>query len=162
LLLKGEVKKPGAPRIRVDYPDSNKKDGSANARGEIPVLFVNTNVVKDDLNGRLDNVEQCGGRILYPDWLSDEWFIELTAERRTTKGWENLRKRRNESWDLLVYAIATCLHLGMERFDWTKPPGWADTWDRNSLVRKVDEAARFTPSETGTYDQFKRLGAALG
>lgn len=163
LLLKGEVK-PTTPRIRIEYPDSgNKKGKEANARGEIPVLFINTNLVKDDLNGRLDRVDEGGGRILYPDWLDDDWFVELTGERRTDKGWEKLgSKRRNEAWDLLVYAIATCLHLGLERWNWSEVPGWADEWHRNTLVRKPDQGARFTPVETGTYAVFGQFGSALG
>ncbi len=163
LLLKGEVK-PGIPRIRIEYPDSGDKRGKeANARGEIPVLFINTNLIKDELNGRLDREDEGGGAILYPDWLEDDWFVELTGERRTDKGWVKLgSKRRNEAWDLLVYAIATCLHLGLERWDWTSVPGWAAEWPENTLVRAPEQGARFTPVETGTYDAFGRLGAALG
>lgn len=163
LLLKGEVK-PGTPRIRTEYPDAGKKDKTANARGEIPILFINTNLIKDDLNGRLDRDDEGGGRILYPDWLPDDWFVELTGERRIeNKGWEKIGSRkRNEAWDLLVYAIATCLHLGVERWNWADVPGWAKEWEENALVRRVGEAARFTPSNPGTYDAFAQLGAALG
>jgi len=161
LLVKGDVR-PGAPRIRIEYPDAGDKSNVANARGEIPVLFINTNTVKDDLNGRLDRTDDGNGRILYPDWLPDSWFVELTAERRTPKGWENTRGRRNESWDLLVYCIATCLHLGVERWTWRNVPGWAQEWETNTLVRKADQERRFTPPEKVQQDTFARLGAALG
>lgn len=164
LLLKGEKPRPGDPRIRIEFPDSgNAKGRQANARGEIPVMFINTNLIKDDLNGRLDRDDEGGGRIIYPDWLEDDWFVELTGEVRTSKGWETVgSKRRNEAWDLLVYAIATCLHLGVERWNWDDVPGWAAEWSDNSLVRKVDQARRFTAAEVGNYDAFGRLGASLG
>lgn len=161
LLLKGDSA-PGAPRVRIEYPDSGRKDRSANARGEIPIMLINPNTLKDELNGRLDRTEGGGGQIIYPDWLPDSWFVELTAERRGPKGWEKVNAKRNEAWDLLVYCIATCLHLGVDRIDWKAPPGWADEWAKNTLVRKADQAARFTRPETGTYDAFGRLGAALG
>lgn len=161
LLLKGD-NAPGAPRVRIEYPDSGRKDRSANARGEIPIMFINPNMLKDELNGRLDRTEEGGGQIVYPDWLPDSWFVELTAERRGPKGWEKVNAKRNEAWDLLVYSIATCIHLGIERIDWNSPPGWAEEWPKNSLVRKADQEARFTPAEKGTYAAFGRLGAALG
>lgn len=161
LLLKGD-NAPGAPRVRIDYPDAGRKDRTANARGEIPIMFINPNMLKDELNGRLDRTEEGGGQIIYPDWLPDSWFVELTAERRTPKGWEKVNAKRNEAWDLLVYCIATCIHLGVDRFNWEHPPGWAEEWEKNALVRKVDQAARFTPVERGTYDVFKRFGNHLG
>ena len=162
MLLKGDSS-PGAPRVRIDYPDTGRKDRTANARGEIPIMFINPNMLKDDLNGRLDRTEEGGGSIQYPDWLPDSWFVELTAERRTPKGWEKVAsQKRNEAWDLLVYCIATCIYLGVERWNWNEPPGWAAEWEANTLVRKPSQAARFTPVEKGTYDAFARLGAALG
>lgn len=162
LLLKGDGS-PGAPRVRIDYPDAGRKDRTANARGEIPIMFINPNMLKDDLNGRLDRTEEGGGTIQYPDWLPDSWFVELTAERRTAKGWEKVAsQKRNEAWDLLVYCIAVCIYLGVDRWDWNAPPGWAEEWDKNTLVRKADQEARFTPGKKGTYDAFAQLGAALG
>lgn len=162
LLLKGDSS-PGAPRVRVDFPDTKRKDGSANARGEIPIMFINPNMLKDDLNGRLDRTTEGGGQITWPDWLPDDWFVELTGERRTPKGWEKLgTRRRNEAWDLLVYCIAACIHLGVERFNWDEPPGWAQEWSTNTLIRKADQEARFTPKKQGTYDAYAKLGASLG
>jgi phage terminase large subunit GpA-like protein len=162
LLLKGDSA-PGAPRVRIEHPDTKRKDGSANARGEIPVMLINPNMLKDDLNGRLDRTVEGGGQISWPDWLGDDWYVELTGERRTPKGWEKLgSRRRNEAWDLLVYCIATCIHLSVDRFDWANPPGWAKPWVETTLVRKADQPARFTPKKPGTYDAFAKLGESLG
>jgi phage terminase large subunit GpA-like protein len=99
---------------------------------------------------------------VWPDYLPDEFFSEMTSERRTPKGWEKVSSRsRNESWDLAVYAIALCVHLGVERIDWQKPPSWAAEWDKNSLVRKPEAKKPFT--ERGDVKQrMSTFGATLG
>lgn len=132
-LLKGEAT-PGAPRVRVSYPDSQRKDRTAGARGEIPVLMMNVNILKDHLSNKLERRDDDGGKVNFPTWLPDHFFQELTAEIRTPKGWENPRGARNEAWDLLVYAEALWLHLGCERMDWDKPDTWAREWDDNDLI----------------------------
>lgn len=119
-LVKGEAM-PTTPRVRLSYPDSQKKDRKAGARGEIPVLILNTNLVKDALNNMVERGVSDGATFAWPDWLPDEWFAEMCAERRTPKGWENPRKARNEAWDLAAYAIAICLHKKIDRMNWTLP-----------------------------------------
>lgn len=135
LLLKGGSVKT-APRIRLTYPDSQRSDRTAGARGEIPVLSLNTNTLKDMLDKMLDRKEP-GGRINFPEWLDDNFYTELTVEvRDPNKGWLNPRHYRNESWDLLVYYLAATLtrHIGLEHLSWESPPGWAEEWDVNDLV----------------------------
>lgn len=135
-LLKGDPNH-SAPRAALEYPDTKQKDRTVGARGEIPVLFFNVNVLKDSLNGLLENTTEGQGRILYADWLEDYFFRELCAERRTPKGWEKVSSNaRNEAWDLLTYCLGTLAFLRMEHWDWAKPPGWAEEWAKNSLVRK--------------------------
>lgn len=119
-LVKGEAM-PTTPRVRLSYPDSPKKDRKAGARGEIPVLILNTNLVKDALNNMVERGVSDGASFAWPDWLPDEWFAEMCAERRTPKGWENPRKARNEAWDLAAYAIAICLHKKIDRMNWALP-----------------------------------------
>lgn len=136
VLVKGASTK-GAPRVAVSFPDSQRKDRQAGARGEIPVLMMNTDLLKDMLDKMLDRVDPRGGRINFPDWLDDNFFTELTVEiKDPNKGWLNPRKYRNESWDLLVYYIAATLTklIGLEYIDWDNPPTWAEEWDRNDLV----------------------------
>lgn len=136
VLVKGASTK-GAPSVSVAYPDSQRKDRSAGARGEIPVLMMNTNLLKDALDKMLDRVDPHGGRINYPNWLPDNFYTELTVEvKDPNKGWLNPRKYRNESWDLLVYYLAATLTkiIGLPYIDWDNPPTWAEEWDRNDLV----------------------------
>lgn len=135
LLLKGASPKT-APRIKIDYPDSQRKDRSAGARGEIPVLFINTDLIKDMLDHRLDRTDP-GGRICFANWLDDNFYVELTVEvKDPIKGWINPKRFRNESWDLLAYCIAGLLTptIGFEHIDFKDPHGWAAEWDINDLV----------------------------
>lgn len=135
LLVKGASQKT-APRVAISYPDSQRKDRHAGARGEIPVLMMNTNLLKDTVNHMLDRTEP-GGMFLFPDWLDDNFYIELTVEvRDPVKGWLNPKRFRNESWDLLAYCQAALLTPGLnvEHINWQDPPSWAEEWDFNDLV----------------------------
>lgn len=161
ILLKGDPS-PNQPRSRITYPDSQKKDMLAGARGDIPVLMLNSNALKDELDGRLDCIEPGKGMYRFADWMSDNVFSELCVEVRTEKGWENLSNQRNEQWDLSYYCIGLCVSelIRVEHIKWEDPPGWAAEWDRNDLVRKVEQAARLSNTLQSVYD-FSSFGKAL-
>ncbi len=145
ILVKGD-RNPSAPRTRISYPDSQKKDNKSAARGDIPLLMFNPNMLKDALNGRLDVIEPGRGMFHYPKWLPDSWYAEMCAEIRTDKGWENPQKLRNEAWDLSYYCLGVCISpklLNVEMIDWENPPAWADVWDKNALVRSREDPTRF-------------------
>lgn len=137
----------GAPRYQITYPDTQRRLGAvANAAGEIPVARLNSNILKDQLDQALSRTEPRGGRINFPLWLSTEFYEELTAETRDPAGkWEKIGNARNESWDLLSYALAAGLdsRLGIERPDfWTAPPPWAAEWDKNDFIFTPDPAMK--------------------
>lgn len=144
------------PRTRLATPDSQRKNNKSAARGDIPVLMINSNVMKDSLNGRLDSLEPGKGMYHMPDWLPDEFYAELCAEVRTDKGWENPNQSRNEAWDLSYYLLGMCVSsrvLAIESIDWDNPPGWAADWDNNDLIRLPMAGQRFALSdETPTFD----------
>lgn len=124
-LVKGDGRV-NAPRVEEIWPDKrNRKVRSAAARGDVPVLRVNTNVLKDAVAGDLGREVPGPGYAHLPDWLETEVFEELTAETRGEKGWLNTERAPNEAFDLCVYARAGCVMLGAERIDWDKPPVWA-------------------------------------
>jgi len=156
LLLKGTSNK-ASPRVHLSYPDSDNKNRHAGARGEIPVLLINSNMVKDQLNAMLERKDPGNGCIHFADWLPDYFYNELTVEVRTSKGWENPREQRNESWDLLVYAIALSLSrlVNAERINWENPPGWAKPWDENDLVCENEDNKRFASQQKADYDLAK-------
>jgi phage terminase large subunit GpA-like protein len=134
-LVRGNPVK-GAPRVLISYPDSERKDRHAGARGEIPVLMMNVDQLKDQVDKMLTRTDPGGGRVNFLQGLPDTFYSELCVEVRTPKGWENPKNFRNESWDLLVYATAGVVsrHIGIEHIDWTEPPSWAEEWDGNDLV----------------------------
>lgn len=160
-LVKGDSK-PGQARTRISYPDAQKKDRSAAARGDVPILLLNSNVLKDALSGRLDCITPGKGLIRFPDWLPDWFFSEVCSEVRTSKGWECPHGTRNEAWDLLYYtlgAIASKLLL-LEHVDWANPPSWAAEWDKNDMISAAHEAERFAPRVNKDYD-FAELADSL-
>lgn len=151
-LVKGASMKT-APRAAISYPDSERKDRRAAARGEVPVLMINTNMIKDHMNKILDRTDPNGGQVNFPDWLEAWFFSELTAETRNDKGeWMNPQKLRNEAWDLLCYAFVGAIspHIKIELINWEKPPGWADEWSKNLLV-STGEKSPFTAPEKKVY-----------
>jgi phage terminase large subunit GpA-like protein len=161
ILLKGDPS-PNQPRARIAYPDSAKKDMKSAARGDIPLLLLQSNQLKDDLDGRLDCLEPGKGMYRFPDWLSDSFFAELCAETRTEKGWENLSSSRNEATDLSYYCIGLCVSelIRVEHLNWKDPPGWAAEWDKNDLVRTPEKEVPFANRLKSTYN-FAELGKAL-
>lgn len=152
LLIKGGSSRT-APRVQLSHPDSERKDRSAGARGEIPVLMLNTTALKDQLNVMMDRLLPEGGMIHLPDWLPDWFWSELCAEVRQADKWEKV-SARNEAWDLLVYLIALCLYrpIKIEHLDWDNPPAWADEWDENEMVVWPEEAKKPEKKETTLAD----------
>lgn len=118
-----------APRSLLTFPDGERKDRHAKARGEIPVLLLNSNVLKDQLDGMLQR-----GAVEFPEWLDLEFYRQLCAEVRTAKGWENPRSARNEPWDLLYMALGAMHHKKWDRISWDDPPSWAAEWERNTAI----------------------------
>lgn len=161
-LIKGEAK-PTTPRYRKDYPDSNRKDRRSGARGDVPVVFLNSNTLKDQVSGMLGRTEDEGGKINFPIWYDESgkqedigWlYSQLTAEVRTDKGWEAPSGKRNEAWDLLYYCVGLCLdpRIALEQIDWSKPPTWAEEWGENSLIFEGGAQPKFAPKKPT-----KRLG----
>ena len=141
-LVKGDPT-PSAPRAKISYPDANRKDRNSGLRGDVPVLMLSPNVLKDQLDALLNRM----GAVCWPEWLPDEFFAELCVEVRGLKGWENPQRRRNEAWDLLYYTVGVCVWLKVEHFNWESPPGWAKPVAENDLCRVVTEVAKLAPVE---------------
>lgn len=168
ILCKGDPS-PNQPRTRISYPDSNRRDAKAAARGDVPVLLFNSNLLKDDLNARLDVMTPGKGMFRMPNWLDDRVYAELCAEIRTAKGWENPAGHRNEAWDLAYYGIGLCISelIKIESLDWENPPSWAADWairdgipGKNDFVREPEKEAPFANTIKSAYD-FSSFGKAL-
>ena len=157
---------PNAPRTKITYPDSGRNDRSAGARGEIPVMRVNVTPIKNQIDAMLDRDKTHTGKINFAHWLDINFYKELCVEVKDHKGiWQNPKRFRNESWDLLVMAQALLIerkHVGIERIDWSDPPGWAAEWDINDLVfdPKTDQEP-FASKSSSDYD-LGQLAETLG
>lgn len=160
-LVKGDSKA-GIPRARITHPDAQQRDKNATARGDVPVLMLNSNELKDMLHARLDSLSPGNGMYRLPNWLPDWWYQEMCAETRTPKGWEKRAHARNEAWDLSYYCIGVCVStvLLVEKMDWANPPKWAAEWDTNILISKPNAPKRFAQATKPKYD-FAKLAEAM-
>lgn len=160
-LVKG-VSSPNAPRASINYPDAVKKDALTAARGDVPVLMLNSNMLKDMVSNRLDCEDIGKGMIVFPDWLPIQFYQELCAETRHTSGWVKTAHMANEAWDLLYYCVGGLVSklLMADRVDWSKPKPWLADWDENALVYKPvedkEEITDNTPDES-SWDRINQI-----
>lgn len=132
--------------VEKRYPDNTKRnDRKAEAKGDVPVLFLNTDRVKDIVWNALIR-EQSGWRYChFPDWLPESFFDELVAEKKLSNGhWEKVsRGARNESFDLYVYAWAVLYEKKADQINWDRPPSWAVPLEESGelLTNENDELA---------------------
>lgn len=130
MLLRGD--RHADDEVRETVPDQQGLDGRKH-KGDVPVLQLNTNRLKDRVDAALKRADDGPKRVHFPEWLERAWFEEALAEAKDTKGrWIKRRSgARNESLDLLAYARAAAISLGADRVDWQSAPAWAATWDQN-------------------------------
>ncbi len=145
-LYRGEPRS-HAQRFRVGYPDAERKDRHAAARGEVPVLFCNPNLLKDELDAALRKKKPGPLFVHLSEGLKEgeaphPFFEELTAEKRQPDGkWEK-RRTRNEALDCMVMAHAAALSLGIDRIDWDEPPDFAEKPAENPYVVTPEQHAQ--------------------
>jgi phage terminase large subunit GpA-like protein len=127
-----------ASRVRKTYPDNTgRKSRKSKARGDVPLYILGTDILKDSVAGMMDRDNPGAGYIHTPSWLGRWWFDEMTYEVKDTSSgkWSKPGKRANEAFDLVAYALATLIIMGYEKINWEKPPGWAEDWEKNTLLR---------------------------
>lgn len=160
-----------APRAKIGYPDSGRKDRNAGARGEIAILELNVNALKTQLDGMLDRTEPGGGMISFASHLKLWFYQELCVEvyDKKTRRWENARSLRNESTDLLVYTLGLRVlpkFGAMEKFDWSdeaKLPEWAWDWDKNPTILQDEDDEPFSEQNSeDPLEALRALGKKLG
>ena len=163
LPLKGAASRDGT-RLRVDYPDTARKDRSTAARGEVPIGIFNANAFKDAVHAQLTMANPGELYVHIPaalrgPWPDQDragtpphrWFAQVTAEQRDGQGrWDRKSAgAANEAWDLLVMTQAVA-YLHASRVDWRRPPVWAAEWDSNTMVRTPDTGAPLQPEAPQT------------
>ncbi|HEY0328985.1 MAG TPA: terminase gpA endonuclease subunit, partial [Rhodopseudomonas sp.] len=131
LPLKG-MGTPNAPRLAVVYPDSQRKDRKAGARGQIPTGQYSANRFKDDLSNHLATADGGAKAVHVPaDLLGNHmaqprnpapphlFFEQLVVEVRNAQGlWSNPRRARNEATDLMVMTHVLAHLHGLSRLQW--------------------------------------------
>jgi phage terminase large subunit GpA-like protein len=149
-LIKGTRPAPSSntPAIRRSVLTKQSSTAKkAKVVGQLPLWLLNTTIIKDTVMAKMKKVSG-DGIMFFPEWLPSWFYRELTSEVRTDKGWENLRGRRNEAFDLVCYAHAGNLIL-VDRYwsgsiNWDIPPQWAKEWDENS---EVSDSGKFIKEE---------------
>lgn len=153
-LLKG-TGHPTAPQERESYPDASDRNNKAAARGDVPVHILNSNMLKNESNNRLESTEKGKGMVRIPKWMPSWLFAEFCSEVFKSKGWEKLPGKRNEAWDLLYYALGLCMSkfVGCHKPKfWEDLPVWADPTDPNNPLIVTDESELFAERAETEYD----------
>ena len=149
-LVKGDPNL-NAPRWTEAYPDTKgRKDRNSGSAGDVPVILINTTMVKDVVMAEIEKEIEGQGYYHFPAWIGKEkWFFdEITAETRGPKRWEVPAHVRNEAFDLFCYAHVGNLILKGNLINWDQHamvPSWAKPWDSNS---DVSDGARLPPPRT--------------
>lgn len=147
LLIKGDPKTKNLCEIRK--PDGTKRtDRNAGNRGDVPVLFISSDMAKDVMAANLSREVDGPGYVILPRWWKTDWFKELASEQKRGDKWHKLRKR-NEAWDLFVYALALnrCEKMRAHLVDWAsgRLPPYALPAAENPFVTPVSVGS----AETG-------------
>ncbi|EFN4421494.1 phage terminase large subunit family protein [Escherichia coli] len=135
-LVKGDSTKRQKVITRTFPNNTERSDRRADARGEVPVYLLQTDLLKDQLSNNLGREIPGAGYIHFPDWLGEWFYEELTYEERGVDGkWRKPGNGANEAFDLFCYAHAVAVLRGYEKIrDWENPPSWAAGQDINSAI----------------------------
>ena len=128
--------------VTKTYPNNTERsDRRADARGDVPVYLLQTDIFKDQLSNAMACDVPGAGFIHFPNWLGEWFFDELTYEERGADGkWRKPGKGNNEAMDLFCYIHAIAFLRGYERISWDKPPAWAESQDANPNIFNEDTA----------------------
>ena len=148
----------GAQKLLVVYPDSQRTDRKAAAKGEVPLAQFRTDSFKTEMAGHLGKAEVGGWYVHFPaELLSVDdkgkpkpphlFFEQLVAEVPNKAGhWDKVKPNsKNEALDQLVGTHVIAHLHGVHRINWDRPPPWAAAHDVNALVGPIE-----TPSGEGT------------
>lgn len=103
------------------------------AATDIKILNMATDRLKDAVATSLRLTDRGQNICDLPMWMEEPHLVEMTAERRTDKGWEKRPGMvRNESLDHLVQARALHILIGGEKIKADAPPDWAQGGPQNA------------------------------
>lgn len=152
-LIKGERPKPDANKPAIFESIMDKSSSAARAAGTVgsqKVWILNTTVLKDAVSANLRRATPGIDQYRFPDWLPTRIYKEITVEIRTDKGWENMVRQPNETFDLMAYAKAAFMikksKHGHKELPWGGDlPYWLGEHDINPEVAEVGKFAVVAP-----------------
>lgn len=156
MLVKGNPRAfrddPHAGWTKVSYPKA-ENDSNNPARGDIPLLNLNSNVLKNTVYTSLQT-EEAHENLYFRrpsnDWCSHDWFDTLLSEFVNKYGkWEKHPTKSNEAWDHCQYVFAGLHHMGVftEKWDWNNPPSYALPIELGNLNVKERNGHSVRPSK---------------
>ena len=131
---------------KISFPDS-KADSPMAARGDIPLLNINSNVVKSSVYSSLMNEQPDSPRYFRtPYWAKLNWYNQLLSEEKNDKGqWFCPKGKNNEPFDHAQYCFAGLWEIKAMAINWDSPPNWAAPLNINVNVSK--KGAHVTASQ---------------
>jgi phage terminase large subunit GpA-like protein len=143
-LVKGEQPAPSTNKPSIHESIMDKSSSAARKAGVVGtqrVWILNTTMIKDAVSANLKRTIPGTDYVRFPEWLPSTFYKELTVEVRDGKGWHNLVRQPNESFDLMVYAKAAFMikksKFGNKEIDWAAPPYWLGRHEINPEVAPV-------------------------
>lgn len=144
--------------ITKGYPDNTGRgDRHANARGDVPLYFLQTDQLKDRVTNSLKRETPGPNYVHFPRWLGEWFYDELTYEERGADGkWRKPGKGANEAFDLMVYCDAITILRGYDKMNWDSPKAWATEWASNPHVFSQDSVPEFIEEESSPKHQVNK------
>ncbi|WP_196348873.1 terminase gpA endonuclease subunit [Vibrio harveyi] len=142
MLIKGNPRafneKEHAGWTKVSYPKA-ENDSENPARGDIPLLNLNSNILKNTVYTSLQTEE--AHEDLYfrrpsNDWSDNDWYDSLLSEFVNKYGkWEKHPTKSNENFDHAQYTFAALHHMGVftEAWSWDNPKPYALPIDAGNI-----------------------------
>lgn len=128
MLTKGSSR-PDAPALRppVNLELGRRRGRDNGVKTNIPLYVIGVNELKSTLDNRLRRETPGPLYKHFPTGLPEDFFAELTAERRNARGlWTKENEHAaNETLDLAVLCMVAAMRLKPHRVNWRHPPSWA-------------------------------------
>lgn len=155
-LVKGGSNPNGKLMPPGQFADQKVKGGAK--RSSARLWIPNVHKIKNAIDARLRRTVPGPGYVHLPEDLDEEHLAELTAEELVKGKWTK-RRRRNETWDHLVYAEAAILKppfaQSQTHMRWI-PRGFGIVWPKIEETAPAAEAATESGDQAAVEEQDNR------
>jgi phage terminase large subunit GpA-like protein len=145
-----------ADMLHESYPDNTKrKDRKANVSGDVPLWILNSNKFKTIVYNTIRRDIPGPKYTIFPDWLPESFFDELTYEVRSPDGkWKKPGKRPNEAFDQFYYSWGCIYKLNAHNINWERPPVYAYAIKDNPNIIRAQKPVEKTKRPRKSRYQF--------